>query len=117
MGIAALRHHLNVKITLKPFLSYDAFGKPTFSTAKTFPARIEGSKRLLRTAKGEQVESSRKIFADTGQGSAAYIPDPRDEITLPEQFWPSTRKAPLILEVEIQNGPGAQGVDHVVLYV
>lgn len=112
MGIKDFRRRLVHTITREKFLGVDDSGDPIYDEAnpQTYKARIEGRSRLVRSADGSEVQSTRRVFVDTGQGDEAVIFDVRDRITLPTQFWPADRAQPAILDVVVR--VGREGVDH-----
>lgn len=44
----------------------DVYGKPSYGTPIAVPVRVELESRMLRTAQGEQVQSSHKLWSLTG---------------------------------------------------
>lgn len=83
----ALRAMLTATVTIAPFLSEDAYGTPTFGTAVSYPARVDGSGRRFVTAQGEERVSRARIFLD-----AEAVVDLRSQLTLPDGSRPTMQQ-------------------------
>lgn len=94
-------------VTVRPKTGVDRYGKNTFGTALTYPARIEGGNRLVVTPQGEEKVATRRVFV-----GAAVVVSPEDELELPAGYNP---QKPRILRADRVDDE--DGHHHTVLFV
>jgi hypothetical protein len=103
----ALKKLFIYEITLEPYSGQDGYAKPSYGTAKTYKARIERTRTMIRAADGHEEVSERRIFLDTTDTTITT----KDRITLPTAFTPTK---PKIIDVQVVSDH--KGVHHVVLF-
>lgn len=79
------------EVSVEPFLSLDAYGKPTYGALLSYPARVDFKNHMVTTAGAEQrVSSAIAIIArNTKVGT-------RDRVTLSDGSQPSILVSALI---------------------
>lgn len=92
-------------VTIEPFVSRDGFGAPTYGTAVTFQARVQGKNRMIRTRDNVEAVSTVQVYI-----ASTPVVSPDDRVTLPSGFTPSQ---PPILSV--QPISDEQGAHHQVI--
>lgn len=93
-------------VTIRPWVSEDEFGKPTYGDACEYLAKIERQERATRTVEGITIRSRRLIYLYTTDTTITS----KDELTLPAGFEPLQPKINDVRIVVDQNG-----VHHIVL--
>ena len=79
-------------VTLEPWTGQDGYGEPTYGDPVTYPARVVGKTRLVRTVSGEEKVSTVTVYLGAVPGAS-----PQDRVTLPSRFVP---QQPIILAIE-----------------
>jgi hypothetical protein len=54
--------HFRQTITYAPLLGRDAYGKPTFGSSATAPARVQPQRKMIRTADGSEFLASFVVY-------------------------------------------------------
>lgn len=93
-------------ITVAPYVSQNSYGEPTYGTAVSYAARVQGKMQMVRDSMGQERVSTVTCFVAT----TATI-SPKDKLELPLEFIP---RQPPILAVERQSDE--IGLHHVVLF-
>jgi hypothetical protein len=101
-----LKKFFTETVTIRPWVSEDAFGKPTYGAACEFLAKIERQERATRTPQGITIRSRRLIYLYTTDTSLTV----KDLLILPAGYEPLE---PKIVDVRIVSG--VDGVHHIVL--
>ena len=71
------------EVTIRPYLSQDAYGRPVYDDPVTYRARVVGRARRVTTLQGEDKVSTTTVVLLNSPGI-----DPRSELTLPPGFAP-----------------------------
>lgn len=94
------------EVSLEPYTGQDAYSQPSFGPATTYPARVVGRTRLVRTILGDERVSTVTVYL----GRLAQA-TPRDRLTLPAEFIP--RQPPILA---IEKLADERGMDCEVVY-
>lgn len=93
-------------VTIEPWASQDAYGKPTYGAGVAYPAQVMAINERVVTVMNREVVASTQVIV--GPNAGLYPPtDPRIRITLPDG------SKPTVLAVTAQ--PDEDGTHHVVV--
>lgn len=93
-------------VTLTPWTGQNAYGEPTYGTAVSYTARVEGKVRMVRDSIGVERVSTVAVYLATTTSIS-----PKDKLTLPSGWTP---QSPPLLAV--QRHADDSGDSHMVLY-
>jgi len=98
---------LGQEVVIEPYTGSDSFGAPVYGPGASYPARVVGEVKMVRSPTGEEVVSSTKVTIP-GPPDGPEAVDPRSRITLPDGSTPPILAAP--------SYPDEYGdIDHIVL--
>lgn len=93
-------------ITVAPWASQNAYGEPTYGSAVSYTARVQGKTQMVRDSVGVERVSTVTVYVAT----TASI-GPKDKLTLPNGWTPAS---PSIIAV--QRVSDESGDHHTVIY-
>lgn len=93
-------------ITVAPWASQNAYGEPSYLSAVSYIARVQGKTRMVRDSTGVERVSTVTVYVAT---TAAI--GPKDKLTLPSGWTPAS---PSIIAV--QRVSDESGDHHTVIY-
>lgn len=106
MAIAtALKKLFNQTVTIETKTGRDGYNKPTYTTTKSYSAKIERGAKAFRTDDQREITSPRKIFLFTQDTIT-----PEAKVTLPAAFAPINPKILMVRPVT-----DLPGIHHIVL--
>lgn len=93
-------------ITVAPYVSQNSYGEPTYGTAVSYTARVQGKMQMVRDSMGQERVSTATCYVAT-----TAVIGPKDRLVLPSGFSPAS---PPILSVQRQ--ADELGDHHIVIY-
>lgn len=112
-AVSRFRHLMPNRATIAPRTGVDAYGKPTYGTATSYPCRVVHKRELVRGPGGEDIESRHQVYLMTSEAVMATA-----RLTLESADVGSTEEAaihPTIVTVDRRFDQS--GAHHVVLYL